>query len=178
MNIIGNINPKFGGQEMKKLKGVLLVLGCIIVLAVIGGCLLDEITPTAAINPRSLNYAGIDANDVGILGITQIPSLADAKRVRTEIVVNHRTTQLNLKRFTEDDNLYYGDAYGFINASVAQGQYIQDLLIGDEGNPFSILGVLAAFGGVAVGRKYLKRPGDYTPQEHEVEVLKAKNGTA
>jgi len=33
-------------------------------------------------------------------------------------------------------------------------------------------------GGLAVGRRYFRRPGDFTPEEHDHDVEKAKNGHA
>lgn len=162
---------------MSKVKTVLLTVVCMAVLAILScRALLEEVVPVK-INERAIEYAGVDPDSFGI-----IESLADAKRVKVEIIINHRDVQLGLKRASEDDNLAHGDAYGFVNSNIAAGEQTLDLLIGDENSPFSIMGILFALGvgsgGLALGRSYLKRPGDYTPQEHEVEVLKAKNGTA
>lgn len=136
--------------------------------------LLEEAVPVK-INERAIAYAEVDPDSFGI-----IESLADAKRVKVEIIVNHRDMQLALDRAKEDDNLAHGDAYGFINSNIAAGEATLDLAIGSEDNPFSIMGILLSLGigggGLALGRKYLKRPGDYTPQEHEAEVIKARNG--
>lgn len=149
-----------------------LVAVCIVSLVLIScRSVLDGITP-ANINDRSLDYAEVDLNSLGL-----IPSLADAKRVRTEIVIGHRDVQLDLKRLAQDDKLYYQDALGFIDASIAESQYVQDIVIGSEDQPFSLLGILAGLtGGAAIG-KAMKRKGDYSPEEVEVEIAKAKNGS-
>lgn len=162
---------------MGKFKTILLIVVCITLLAIVScRALLEEFVPVK-INKRAVEYSKVDPNSFGI-----IESLADAKRVRVEIIINHRDMQLGLKRASEDDNLAHGDAYGFVNSDIGKGEATLDLIIGDENNPISIMGLIVALGlgggGLALGRSYLKRPGDYTPQEHEVEVLKAKNGTA
>lgn len=162
---------------MGKLKTVLLTIGCIIVLAILScRTFLEEIVPVD-INDRAIKYAKVDPESFGI-----IESLADAKRVKVEVVINHRNIQLGLKRASEDDNLAHGDAYGFINNNITAGEQTLDLIIGSGDNPFSIMGLLFSLGigggSLAIGRKYLKRPGDFTPQEHEAEVLKVKNGNA
>ena len=160
-------------------KNMLLVIVCIIMLATAGCWMVDEIIP-ARIDKRSTDYANVDPNVAK--GIFGYDSLAGAYRIKTEIIVTHRGMQLSLKRAIEDDNLAHGDAYGLIGASITQGEYIRDLVIGSEDQPFSILGIVASLGiggvGLAAGRKYLHTPGDFTPEQHEAELIKAKNGTA
>lgn len=129
------------------------------------------------INKRAVEYSKVDPDD-----LKPYPTLADAKRVRVEIIMNHRDKQIALKRTAEDDNLAHSDAYGFINQDILAGDSNLDLFIGSEDNPFSIMGILFSLGvgggGLALGRRFLKRPGDYTPEQHEVEIVKAKNGNA
>lgn len=157
------------------MRNIIIVVVCIVLLGM-AGCktLLDELTPTP-INKRAMDYTGTTVEELGL-----IPSLADAKRIRNDIIIGHRGTQIEYKRAMEDDNLAYDDAYGFIKANIAAGEHFQSLVIGSEDNPFSLLGLIASFGlggvGVSLGRKYLKRPGDFSPQEHAVELLKVKNG--
>lgn len=162
---------------MGKVKMVLLTVVCIMILALVScHSYLEEFIPVN-IDDRAVAYAEVDPDSFG-----KIESLADAKRVKIEIIVNHRDKQLFLKRASEDDNLAHGDAYGFITTNIVAGEQTLDLVIGSEDNPISIMGLLATIsiggGGLALGRRYLKRPGDYTPQEHEAEVFKAKNGNA
>lgn len=159
------------------MKNAVITIVCVLLLAVVGCALIDEVVP-AKVHKRSSDYAQVEPEvSEGLLGYD---SLAGAKRVKTEIVVNHRDTQIALRRAIEDDNLAYKDAEGFIDATIAQGEYLRDLVVGSEDNPFSVLGLIASLGfggaGVAIGRKYLKRPGDYSPQEFEIEM--AKNGNS
>jgi len=145
---------------MKRVADVLFIIVAILIVGVLGcRCLMDEVTP-AKINDRTIKYAEVDK---GIIGF---PSLADVKRLKTEIVINHRDKQIDLKRIAQDDKLAYQDALNFIDASIAEAEYVQSLVIGDENNPFSILGLLAPLGiGTALGRRYFKRPGDLSPEE-------------
>lgn len=161
---------------MNKFK-ITLVSILFVLLITILSCrsLLEEVMP-ASINKRAVAYAAVDPND-----LKPYPTLADAKRVKIEIIVNHRDQQIALKRAAEDDNLYHGDALGFINQDITVGDANLDLVIGSKGNPLSIMGVLFALAGgsgLAVGRKFLRRPGDFTPEEHDRDVEKAKNGNA
>lgn len=145
---------------MKRLKDITLIVVAIMLLGIIGcRSLLDEITP-AAVNDRIIDYAGMEPDDIGF------PTLADVKRIKTEVIINHRDNQIDLKRFAEDDKLGYQDALAFIDASIAESEYIQTLMIGDETQPISILGLLAPLGiGTALGRRFFKRPGDLSPEE-------------
>lgn len=163
------------GIKMSKFKATLIGLLLALMIGIIScRSLLEEVMPVN-INKRALEYAQLPPEE-----LEPYPSLADAKRAKIEIVINHRTTQLSLKRQAEDDNLEYNDALGFINQDILAGGANLDLIIGSEDNPFSIMGVLFAAGlggsGLAIGRRYFKRPGDYTPQEHETEIIKVKNG--
>ena len=56
------------------------------------------------------------------------------------------------------------------------------VLIGSEDQPLSIMGMLsiAGFGGMGtlLGKNLLKRPKDYTPEEHDADVAVAFNAGA
>jgi len=151
------------------MKKVLIILLAITIILVVGcRSLLDEVTP-ATIPPRSVDYIGPD-NPVADVG--QVPSLGDAQRIKDEIIIKHRDTQIDLLRVAQDDKFKYQDALGFIEVAIAESQQLQDLIVGSEDNPYSLLGVFASLGaGTLIGRQFLKRPGDYTPQE--VGVLTA-----
>lgn len=144
------------------MKNVLLVVIAVVILGILGcRSLLDEITP-AKVNDRSVRYAEVDRIEIGF------PSLADVKMLRTEILINHRDKQIDLKRIAQDDKLGYQDALEFIDASILEAEHFQSLVIGSESNPLSLLGLLAPLGiGTALGRQYLKRPGDLSPDEVE-----------
>ena len=149
-----------------------LVILCILSVGILG-CneMLDRFTPSV-IPEISADYSEVDVSVV----LEDIGTLRDAKKVRTNIVVKHRTEQLDLLRLAQDDDLAFKDAIGFIETSISAAEALQDLIVGSEGQPFSLLGVLAGItGGAAVG-KMLKRKGDFSPDEVAAEVSKAKNG--
>jgi len=107
--------------------------------------------------------------------IGSIVSVADAVRVRDEIIIKHRKTQIDLKRIAEDDKIAYKDALGFIDQAIAESYALQDIVIGSPDNPISILGMLAPLGiGAYVGKEAFKRRKDYSPEEVEAIVAKAK----
>lgn len=156
----------------KKLKSTLIILLCVAVFAVIGcRSLMDGITP-AKIDARSSEYAGVEEKQFGF------GSLADAEYIKKEIIIRHRDGQLNLRRVAQDDKLKYQDALGFIDANIEEARVLQGFIIGSEDNPISLLGLLAPIGlaGIA-GKMFLKRPGDYTPQDFDTAVaaIKAEN---
>lgn len=160
---------------MSKFRVVMFALAMMVIIGVMScRSLLEEVVPVT-INKRAAEYAGMDKEDFGV-----IESLADARRVAIEIAMNHRDAQLQLKRLAEDDLINHGDAHGFISQNIAAGEQTLDLMIGSEDNPFSIMGILAYLGmgagGLAVGRKYMKRPGDFSPEEHYADISRVKNG--
>jgi hypothetical protein len=145
-------------------KNVFLVIICIAALAMIGcRSFVDRFTP-AEVAPQVSEYLGVEHQD--------ITSLHDLKRKKDAVVIKHRETQTDLMRMAKDDEVYYEDAITFIQANITEAQRLQDLVVGSEDQPFSILGVLAGFtGGAAIGRA-LKRRGDLT-----VDEARAKGAT-
>lgn len=157
---------------MKTLRTVLLTIFFMALLTVIAcRSYLEEVIPVS-IDKRAIEYAIVDPDDFGL-----ITSLADAKRVKIEIVLNHRDMQISLKRLAEDDNLAHGDALGFINNPIIIGEANLDLLIGDETNPFSLTGILMmaglGSGGLIVGKKYFESDKEKIRKHDE----KVKNGS-
>lgn len=158
---------------MKTLKTILLTLFFTALILVIScRSYLEEAIPVS-IDKRAAEYAAVDPDDFGL-----ITSLADAKRVKTEIVLNHRDMQISLKRLAEDDNLAHSDALGFIDNTIVVGEANMDLLIGSENQPFSIMGILATLSvggvGLGVGKKYFKSDAEKIREHNE----KIKNGNA
>ncbi len=149
-----------------------LILVCIVSFAILG-CneMLDRFTPSV-IPEISADYSEIEVPII----LEDIGTLRDAKKVRTNIVVKHRTEQLDLLRLAQDDDLAFKDAIGFIETSISAAEALQDLVVGSEGQPFSLLGVLAGVTGGTVIGKMIKRKGDFSPDEVAEEVRKAKNG--
>ncbi len=152
---------------MKNWRAVASVIVGLICLCVIScRSMLDRVTPSD-IPAQSLAYVEKKPADV-------IPTLNTAKEVRTEIIVKHRNKQIDLKRLAEDDKLAYTDALGFIKASIAESTAMQELLIGSETQPLSILGLLAGAGIAFPVGKILKRKGDYSPEEFKAALTEAK----
>lgn len=156
---------------MKTLKTVLLTLFFVVLIGIIScRSYLDEVLPVS-IDKRASEYAGADPDDFGA-----IVSLADAKRVKVEIILNHRDQQIFLKRQAEDDNLAHGDALGFIDNTITVGDARMDMLIGSEDQPFSLLGIVALLStggiGLGVGKKFFKSDKELIRERDE----KVKNG--
>ena len=154
---------------MKNKLNWLLTIVCIASLAIIScRSLMDRVTP-CTVTEQSYEYVKGSLD-----GFKEIDSLFSVKKLHTEIVIKHRTTQINFLRLAEDDDLDHSDAIGFINANIKEAEYLQGIVIGSEDQPLSLLGILAGFtGGAAIGRA-LKRKGDYSPAEMEEVVAKAK----
>ena len=154
---------------MKDKKNLLLVIACIICLAIIScRSMMDRFTPCTQ-TEQSYEYVHGSLDR-----FREIDSLHNMKKLRTEIIIKHRTEQIGYLRAAEDDDFANGDAIGFITDNIKEAEYLQGVIVGSEDQPFSLLGILAGFsGGAAIGRM-LKRKGDYSPAEVEEVVAKAK----
>ena len=154
---------------MKDRQNILLVLACVLCLAIIScRSMMDRFTPCTQ-TEQSYEYVHGSLD-----GYKEIDSLHNVKKLHNEIVIDYRTSQINFLRLAEDDKLAYNDAIGFIDANIREAEYLQGVIVGSEDQPFSLLGILAGFtGGAAIGRA-LKRKGDYSPDEVEAVVAKAK----
>lgn len=154
---------------MKDKKNILLVVACVICLAVIScQSAMDRFTP-CPVTEQSYEYVHGSLD-----GYKEIDSLHNVKKLRDKAIIKHRRSLLDLKRALEDEGYEYDDAIGMIQAYVKESQALQDLIIGGEGQDFSVMGILLGLtGGAAIGRA-LKRKGDYSPDEVEAVVAKAK----
>jgi hypothetical protein len=128
---------------------------------------MDRVTP-AWVAPQAPSYVGDQPKD--------IYSLYELKTMQSEISIQHRDKQLELLRLAEDDTYGFQDAAGFIEPAILAASDLQNRVIGDDVNPFSVSGLLMLLTGGAVGRQFLKRPGDLTPDEHKAKVMEAMNG--
>jgi len=154
---------------MKDRKNILLVIACVVCLAIIScRSMMDRFTPCTQ-TEQSYEYVHGSLN-----GFREIDSLHNVKKLRTEIIIKHRTEQIGYLRAAEDDDFASSDAIGFITGNIKEAEYLQGVIVGSEDQPFSLLGSLSVFsGGAAIGRM-LKRNGDYSPTEMEEVVAKAK----
>ncbi len=147
----------------------LLIVLCVATMAILGcGSLIDNFTPA------EVSRVAADYGEVELDGIT---TLKNAKQVRVGIAIKHRNVQTNLRREAEDDSFLHGVANQFIDTSISEAETLQSIVIGSPENPYSLLGLLAPLGlGGIIGKTYMKRKGDFSPEEHEAEIVKAKNG--
>ncbi len=155
---------------MKKTKTILITLILVGVLSVLGcRTLVNSITPSD-IDNRAQKYSKVTDDQIG-----RWKSLNDATEVRKEIIIKHRTEQIDLKRKAQDDKILYKDAIGFIDVNIQESLDLQGIVIGGPDNPFSVLGMLAPFGiGAVAGSVFIKRKNDYSPSQYEAGVEKAK----
>ena len=155
---------------MKKTKTILITLILVGVLTVLGcRTLVNSITPSD-IDNRAQKYSKVTDNYIG-----KWKSLNDAIEVRKEIIIEHRTEQIDLKRKAQDDKILYKDAIGFIDVNIQESLDLQGIVVGGPDNPFSVLGMLAPFGiGAVAGSVFIKRKNDYSPSQYEAGVEKAK----
>ena len=154
---------------MKDRKNLLLVVACVICLAIIScRSLLDRGTPCTQ-TEQAYKYVHESLD-----GFKEIDSLHNVKKLRTEIIIKHRTAQVNYLRAAEDDDFANSDAIGFITGNIEEAEHLQGVIVGSGDQPFSLLGILAGFTGGAAIFNRLKRRGDYSPTEVEEVVAKAK----
>ena len=154
---------------MRDRKNVFLIIACVICLAIIScRSMMDRFTPCTQ-TEQSFEYVHGSLD-----GFKEIDSLHNVKKLRTEIVIKHRTEQIGYLREAEDDDFANSDAIGFITGNIEEAEYLQGVIVGSEDQDFSVMGILAGFfGGGAIGR-VLKRKGDFSPEECEAAVAKAK----
>lgn len=153
---------------MKDRKNLLLVVACIICLAIIScRSVMDRVTP-CEVSEQTYEYV------TGSLdGYQEVTSLYDVKKLRDKMIIQHRTSLVDLMRMIEDEDYAYSDAES-IMANIEASQEFQALVIGGPDQDFSLLGILAGFTGGAAIFNRLKRKGDYSPTEVEEVVAKAK----
>ena len=153
---------------MKDRKNLLLVVACVLCLAAIScQSVMDRVTP-CEVSEQTYEYV------VGSMdGYKEVTSLYDVKKLRDKMIIQHRTSLVDLMRMIEDEDYAYGDAES-IMANIEASQELQALVIGGPGQDFSILGIVMGFTGGAAIFNRLKRSGDYSPTEMEEVVAKAK----
>ena len=154
---------------MKNRTNLLLVITCVICLAVIScQSVMDRVTP-AEVSEQTYEYV------TGSLdGYKEVTSLYDVKKLRDKMIIQHRTSLVDLMRMIEDENYSYGDAKDSVMAGIRASEELQAFVIGGPDQDFSLLGILAGFTGGAAIFNRLKRKGDYSPTEVEEVVAKAK----
>jgi len=155
---------KAGAKAAKFVKLDRLNVTCVL-LAVMGlallGCntMMDHISP-APVSPLVTEYVGYDVPE--FMGFT---TLYHVRHLDLMLDITHKMNQLKFIRAIEDDNLKHEFAAAYNSAAKLEGQTFQDIVVGSEGNPFSIAGLLAtAAPGLMLGRA-MKRKQDYSPEQ-------------
>lgn len=114
-----------------------------------------------------------------IVPLIEVTSLYDFREMMRQILVKHRETQKDVIRAAQDDRDYFNDAVGPAQTAIDQAVALQSSVLGDENSP-GLLGYLAGLaglgGGTLLGRNFLRRPQDWTEEEVQLEIEKAKNG--
>lgn len=146
-------------QKLDKLN-VTMVLCAILGVALLGcNTAIDRITP-APVDKLVTDYVGEEVPT--FLGFT---SLYYVNHLKLRINIKHQLQQLKAYRMIEDDKLRHSFAKAYNDAAQVEGQTIQDIVVGDETNPFSVAGLLAtAAPGLLIGRA-MKRKQDYSPEQ-------------
>ena len=158
---------------MRDWKNYLLLFVGLSALAIIScRSAVDKVTPAARPGP-ALAYIEAEPNDFELFGF-QFYSLADARDTKYQVELKHRSRRIELNRHLQDDSLQHGDAVNSVDYSIEESEIFQDIVIGSEQQPISILGILGGSGiGLFAGR-LMKRRGDLDPKEAEIEKAKAK----
>ena len=155
------------------MKKYLFLLICIICLAIVScRSAIDEVTPVI-VEDQVIEYVGkLPPHNFFSRNLV---SLAQAKAMEDGIIITHRDNQVQHLRALEDDKYCYDVASGFVREAIKATEEFQQTVVGSESNPFSLLGIFGVAGlSGFVGKQYFKRSGDFTPDEHEAEVQKAK----
>ena len=154
---------------MKNKTNLLLAVACVLCLAVIScQSVMDRVTP-CEVSEQTYKYVTGSVD-----GYKEVTSLYDVKKLRDKMIIQHRTSLVDLMRMIEDEDYSYDDARDSVMAEIKASQELQELVIGGPNTDFSLLGILAGFTGGAAIFNRLKRKGDYSPVEVEEVVARAK----
>lgn len=158
---------------MRDWKNYLLLIVGLSALAIIScQSALDKVTPANKPGP-ALAYIEAEPNDFQLFGFN-FYSLANARNTKYQVEVKHRSRRIELNRELQDDSLLHGDAINSVDYSIEESEIVQDIVIGSDQQPISILGIIAGAGiSLPIGRS-MKRKGDLDPKEAEIEKAKAK----
>lgn len=156
---------------MKKWKYILTGLVCLIGLGLIScGSVLPRLMPSD-VPKQTREYLATEPNDYGLYF-----TLYDAEEAFKDVLTLHRDRLLDWEYYLKKEENLYTDAKGYLEPQIAQSRESLGTIIGDENTPFSLAGILTlvGFSGLTglIG-KNMKRGGDYTPEEHDLDVANA-----
>jgi len=157
------------GKKWYFLCGVLLLAGIGLMSC---GSFLDQVTPSE-VPKQTRAYLKADANDFG-----SFVSLHEAEQARRDVVTQHRDYLLDWEFELKKEDYLYQDAIGYLTPAIERSREMQAIIVGSEDQPFSLAWFItqAGFGGTIglLAKNLLKRKKDYTPEEHFLDVERAK----
>lgn len=158
---------------MRDWKNYLLLFVGLISIAILScRSALDKLTPADQPGP-ALAYIEAEPNEFKLFGY-QFYSLADARETKYQVQLKHRSRLIELNRQLQDEGLEHGDAINSVDYSIEGSEIVQEVVIGSNKQPFSILGILAGAGIAGPIGRAMKRRGDLDPKEVEIEKAKSK----
>lgn len=146
---------------MKFLKMFLVILFASLLLAVIGGGCFQDLLMPIHIDEAAIEYSGQEAT-------SYMPwtTVWDAKRIRGYVNYMHVQTQNAYERLKKDDSLTHAFLLDGVDANIADAEELQAQVF----SPTSPLGaMLLAGGGLGLGALAIKRPGDKSKKQVELE---------
>lgn len=161
---------------MKAWKSILLLFVGLICIAITScGSYLDRFTPSN-LPEKSLNYANKDPNDYG-----WFHSLYDAENLMQGILSTRRDRLIDWEYWLKKDEAAYQDAKGYLEPAIAESRQAQEIVVGSKDQPYSILGILSYLGigggALLLGKEKLVGRNQYTKEQHDADVTKAKEET-
>ena len=154
---------------MKNKMNVFLILICLLCVAVIScRSMIDRFTP-CEVPEQAYEYVNGSMD-----GYAELDSLYNVRKMRLEMIIQHRTDLIGLRRAIEDEGYASDDAIGLIDDEIKESQELQNFVVGGAGTDFSLMGILAGFTGGSAIFNMRKRKGDFSPVEVEEVVARAK----
>jgi len=151
---------------------LLLIIGLVCIAITSCSSYLDRFTPSS-LPGKSLEYTNKDPNDYG-----WFHSLYDAESLMQGIFSTRRDRLIDWEYWLKKDEAAYQDAKGYLEPAIAESRQVQEIAIGSEDQPYSILGLLSYLGigggGLLLGKEKLVGRNQCTREQHDLDVAKAK----
>lgn len=146
---------------MKFLKAFLVVLFATLILTFVGCTGFQDILTPCHISEDVIEYSNQEATSY-----MPFTSVWDAKRIRAYLNFNHIQYQNACERLKQDDSLTYAFLLDSVDANIADSVQFQATVFSPTG-PLGAL--LLAGGGLGIGALAIKRPGDKSKKQIELE---------
>lgn len=146
---------------MKFLKAFLVFLFATVILVFVGCTGFQDILTPCHISEDALEYSGQEATSY-----MPFTSVWDAKRIRAYLNFNHIQYQNACERLKQDDSLTHAFLLDSVDTNIASSVEFQATVF----NPTGPIGaLLLAGGGLGIGALAIKRPGDKSKKQVELE---------